>query len=512
MRRTVLCFALVTCAVAFGASSAAAAPADLDRSFGGDGIVRVEAPFGLGFPSDAAARMAIGPRDEVFVLYSNYTSCELFSTCQIALSVLRYDRNGRRDPSFGIGPGSQLTVTQSPGFGSSFDLAVGPDGKPVVAAGDGGDRIVVARFDQAGRLDGSFGSGGVASSIELTPFEPPVLAVQPDGKVVVAVESTFEGARERLQLGRYLPDGTPDPGFGLDGEAAMALPTRTRPVKVMLGPGGSMTVATPQCCGGSAHFGDGFSVARFLADGSPDPGLDGDGQLHFQTPGMEATVEAAALAADGSVFIAFEEGTELRFRTGNVVKLTPAGALDPTFGGDGRIWLYSRGLDFSRSGDLVVDAQDRLVGLGSDGDVAFYRLRADGVTDRTFNGGQSISFKIGKALESGVDVGLQSDGRIVALGESDGNRKLFGLIRLRGGTDRTRCLGKKATIVGTRGPDELAGTPRRDVIAALGGKDVVRALSGSDLICGGKGRDQLFGGPGRDLTDEDPRPRKSKRR
>ena len=42
-------------------SPAAAAPADLDTGFGGDGIVDLEGPAGPSFPREAGARMAIGP-------------------------------------------------------------------------------------------------------------------------------------------------------------------------------------------------------------------------------------------------------------------------------------------------------------------------------------------------------------------------------------------------------------------------------------------------------------------
>lgn len=60
------------------------------------------------------------------------------------------------------------------------------------------------------------------------------------------------------------------------------------------------------------------------------------------------------------------------------------------------------------------------------------------------------------------------------------------------------CGGKKATIVGTAGSDELRGTAKRDVIAGLGGKDTISGLGGNDTICGGAGNDTLDGNGGRD--------------
>lgn len=63
------------------------------------------------------------------------------------------------------------------------------------------------------------------------------------------------------------------------------------------------------------------------------------------------------------------------------------------------------------------------------------------------------------------------------------------------------CRGKKATIVGTAGPDVLEGTKNVDVIVGLGGNDTIEGGSGSrdggpDLICGGEGDDSFSDGGG----------------
>lgn len=57
-----------------------------------------------------------------------------------------------------------------------------------------------------------------------------------------------------------------------------------------------------------------------------------------------------------------------------------------------------------------------------------------------------------------------------------------------------RCLGARATIVGTARADLIKGTARGDVIVSLGGSDVIRGLGGGDRICGGNGSDRLIGG------------------
>ena len=86
-------------------------------------------------------------------------------------------------------------------------------------AKDGGD-VRVARLTADGSLDAAFGDGGFAT----LPFDPvgsPVLAVQPDGKVVVA--GAVMGFRpefpagEAFAVARLLPTGAPDASFAGDG-------------------------------------------------------------------------------------------------------------------------------------------------------------------------------------------------------------------------------------------------------------------------------------------------------
>jgi Ca2+-binding RTX toxin-like protein len=245
----------------------------------------------------------------------------------------------------------------------------------------------------------------------------------------------------------------------------------------------------------------GFSLARFLADGRPDVLLAGSGRLFFPTPGAEGSVVAATQTRNGRVIVAFEESTEHVSTVDNVARIAPSGALAPHFGRKGRLRLFPR-VGSSGVSALAVDAKGRLVGTGWSGRVNVFRLRSDGGRDRTFNGGQSVHVPYGTGGITDYSIAVQSSGRIVVLAEVGccGERQGFALIGVRGGTSHTRCLKHKATIVGTRGRDELIGTPHRDVIAALGGKDKVRGLGGPDIICGGKGRDTLLGGPGRDTV------------
>ncbi|MGH2757100.1 MAG: calcium-binding protein [Actinomycetota bacterium] len=61
-----------------------------------------------------------------------------------------------------------------------------------------------------------------------------------------------------------------------------------------------------------------------------------------------------------------------------------------------------------------------------------------------------------------------------------------------------RCLGRRATIVGTARGDVITGTRHADVIVARGGSDEILGRGGNDRICAGRGRDEAVGGGGND--------------
>jgi hypothetical protein len=67
-----------------------------------------------------------------------------------------------------------------------------------------------------------------------------------------------------------------------------------------------------------------------------------------------------------------------------------------------------------------------------------------------------------------------------------------------GGQPRGKCMGRPATLSGSRLPERLIGTRDRDVIVGFAGGDEIFGNGGNDLICGGVGTDSLEGGNGAD--------------
>jgi uncharacterized delta-60 repeat protein len=158
--------------------------------------------------------------------------------------------NGAPDPSFGTGgiasfagPAASQLVIASDG---SFVLAAGnlahvakggtmvttwtlPFSVAALAMTATGAYVVVgpksgfsvARITTAGTLDASFGTSGVATTVIESPQDAPTsLALEPDGKIVVAgsrVKPPPGGTRTDWALARYTADGALDTSFGANG-------------------------------------------------------------------------------------------------------------------------------------------------------------------------------------------------------------------------------------------------------------------------------------------------------
>jgi uncharacterized delta-60 repeat protein len=161
------------------------------------------------------------------------------------------------------------------------DLAIQPDGRAVVA-GWGNDDLQIDRFLASGGLDPSWGSGGVVVLEGGTAGAANALALQPDGKVVV-VGGVDTNTDPGLLVARLLPDGRLDPDFGFDGEVLIRTDTYFGDLSaVAIGPGGSIVAA--------GDIGSGQQdvvVLRLTPDGDLDPTFGDEGIAVVTTPRFE---------------------------------------------------------------------------------------------------------------------------------------------------------------------------------------------------------------------------------
>lgn len=164
----------------------------------------------------------------------------------------------------------------------------------------------------------------------------------------------------------------------------------------------------------------GFEVARFNVNGTPDNTFDGDGLA--QVPSL-AQSNAVAIQTDGKIVVA---GYSLTGDTNlALARFNSNGSLDATFGSGGIAILNLPGnqnlLDILIQPDGKIIVGGNTVSSPSNQDFMVVRFNANGTPDASFGptgiGVLQTSFN---AVDSFSSVALQTDGKIVAGGYTSG--------------------------------------------------------------------------------------------
>jgi uncharacterized delta-60 repeat protein len=382
MRRLILVAAVLTAALGVPAGSALADPGDLDLTFGGgDGWVLTD----LG-SEDIALDIAVDSTGRIVLVGDRETSGG-----NSEAAVLRYTAAGSPDPSFGGGDGIVL-----------FRFGTGThDSAPAVAI-DGSNRIVVAgnygeppcpsfcntgvvRLTESGQFDSTFSDDGKATAPYALVGD---VALDAAGRIVVGGEfATF----------RFTEAGLPDPTFSGDGTT-----TEGAGAWGMAFDGAGRIVTVSEFA----------AVSRLLPDGELDPSFGDEGEpvgIDVE-PGSTDSADGMAVDAANRVLVAGVSypagGGESR---SFVVRLTEAGALDPTFSGDG-IML---GVPGSRASGIAIDEAGRLLVLESLSTLR--RYLPDGSSDSSFGGGDG---SVDLPFDGGGEVITDPAGRIAVGGRT----------------------------------------------------------------------------------------------
>ena len=240
------------------------------------------------------------------------------------------------------------------------------------------------------------------------------LAIQPDGKLVVAGTTGTPGTNADFGVSRYNTNGTLDSTFGSGGQVAIdTTGPSDRPDAVVVQPDGKIVVAgfgTPSV----AQLGT-MVVVRLTSNGSMDAGFGTGGVVTLDFGGAAvATATDAALQPDGKIVLSGNVGNDFV-----VVRLDASGSLDPTFDGDGVAVAAFGSAAGGRSYAVSVGADGRIVAAGTSGEgsanphLALARFNANGSADATFGTGGTVEADFAGYSESGTDVGIQPDGKVV---------------------------------------------------------------------------------------------------
>jgi uncharacterized delta-60 repeat protein len=341
-----------------------------------------------------------------------------------------------------------------------------------------------------GQLDSTFGSGGIATG-------PPgnfsavgsAAVVQPDGMTVVAGART-EAQATRFCLARFDEYGAIDLSFGNSGHAQInAGDAGSQAFSVALQADGK--ILTGGMCL-SFEFTVGFCLARFLANGMTDTSFAANGISRTSGTSESSWITSLRVLSNGKILAAGRCSGESPSAPVQlcVARYLESGAIDVSFGRDGRAIL---GSDVSTFGVALVVAPNGgiLVAGNCTGPVTLNnfcvsQFSTNGTLDREFGtAGLSITSMGGDGFESALSVALTQDGHIVLAGYcSVASRISFCLARYRpdGGLDTNFGLsGKVITQIGVLGGARSVAIQSDGKIVAAG--DCNPSISQSTDFC-----------------------------
>ena len=366
-----------------------------------------------------------------------------------AMAVARIKADGTLDKTFSEDGVASVNVAAGGKTGEvSRGLAVQSSGKVVVAgpfehdpAAEGDSArdtdIAISRFDAAGNLDPTFGTGGT-TKVDLSTgvIVPPAagstattnsvvgdtmwgLTILPDDRMV-AVGAKPAGGAGRTDLDwalmMFTADGALDPSFATGGILTIDVQGGNEsPRQAVVQPDGKIVMsgytrntATPPVVVPS--------LVRVTQAGVLDPSFGTGGIAQAELLPAVAEAYEVGLQGDAFVITGYGRATEAEKVDLIVARFTAAGVWDKTFGTNGMVRIDIAGQD-DRGRDLVVLPDGRVLIAGSGKpdvtniNAMLVLLDRDGALDSGFGTGGILQVDLGGPADSFFGVAVTPDSK-----------------------------------------------------------------------------------------------------
>lgn len=387
------------------------------------------------------------------------------------LAIARFNTNGSLDETFSE-DGIALASSSYNEFASS--LALQKDGKIVVAgytyAVDGfiGPRFLLYRFNTDGSLDDAFSRSGVLEDFHFIDGYNSI-ALQQDGKIIAAGYQ-WNGVNYNFVLTRHNTDGSVDSSFPANKSPFNSVGfDRLYKNYIAIQNDGKIIVA------GTAN--NDFALARFTQEGVLDTLITTD----FN--GQNDIVTAAALRKNGDIVVAgYSQKDTLSYFA--IASYTANLYPDTNFSEDGKLTTdFNGNKSFLTAVAIQNNAQVLALGytmMGSEKYTAIAKFNREGTPDNQFgNNGKLIENSIQGSTKYN-NVALQYDGKIITGGTTLNNQNTaFTLARYNtnGKLDESFATGGKQINDFGASHNDL-----RSIALQTDGKIVAGGLSNNKLI------------------------------
>lgn len=256
-----------------------------------------------------------------------------------------------------------------------------------------------------GELDPSFGIGGKVQ----VPIGPEAygggVAVQADGKIV-AVGTPQES--KGFSIARLLSNGSPDPSWGEGGVVTTPLGKFASAEDVTVQPDGKVVVVGEAPGAKNEDFG----IVRYLSNGELDPSFGEGGIVILPVGELGDQARAVAIGPGGRIAVVGTSDLPSFRNAVGVAMLESDGTPEAAFAGDGTTVIQTEsgeddrgeGVAFQPDGKIVI--ADSTGGGGGDG-FTLIRLGLNGKPDSSFDGDGVVETPI--PGEGGIEEGRIAD-------------------------------------------------------------------------------------------------------
>ncbi|HTJ40812.1 MAG TPA: hypothetical protein VL463_01915 [Kofleriaceae bacterium] len=352
------------------------------------------------FASDGTLTLAVGStdaelRDAVLVPGDGFVGVGVAGGKWLAVKI---GADGVPDPAFGTAGVAALAPT-----GIATRVARQADGKLVIVGAAGAD-FTIARIDgTTGALDPGFGTGGIATIDASGEGDTAEALALVGGRIVVG--GTAGTTDPDFALIGLTSAGALDPNFGIAGKTRTIVAGEDHLDAIAIDANDRIYVAGyHQLANGTKQM----SVRRYSTTGTLDAGYTGTGSTSIEN----GIVGDLALVGAGAAQYPISNGGF------HVEQLDPSGALDASFGGTGNVDLfvgasYANGIASVPEGTVIAGS----VFTSASMDFYVARVTPAGAIDPSFGtaGAVTTAFDV-QNPDIAEDVLVDSKGRYVLVG------------------------------------------------------------------------------------------------
>lgn len=380
-----------------------------DPSFGTDGRV-LENPLGW---TEGARAGALQPDGKLIVVGRSGNGAAVGAD----VSVARFLGDGSLDPDFGTGGVASASIGNGLTRSAVADVLIQPDGRILVVTESGVTKLGLARFDDNGTLDATFGNGGT-TEIALAPrsTEGRAAALQSDGSIIVVGVVAVNGATDRRYVvARLDPNGSLDPSFGDQGKLYLEVGLKAAgAADVVVQPDDRIVVVVEERLLSAEVI-----ALRYTADGSPDPSFGVQGRA--RSIGTQFLAFRVALEEGGTILVAGHLSGSSGTRGFATARILPDGELMRRFGDGGFVSTWFA--DSARVDEIAVGPAGIVAAgvtwgehEGITSKLTVIRLDDDGARDLAFGDRGLVTELIRAADDVPTGIATRPDGNIVVAG------------------------------------------------------------------------------------------------